>query len=177
MVPICGCLFQYDYNKRREREDADGVVGGSGWHTVHSSGILQGKQQKCHRPWCPAGCPPPPGVRHKAVPELEACCGESGGGVGLRHGGGGGGTGRLVWVVGGRTGWVKTGTTGTTLTLYLERSYSIERRNANKFSAPLQRRAAPGKKERRVRSTAAHPALRTAEHGEGGSEGREKSLC
>lgn len=121
----------------------------------------------------PSGLPTTPGVRHKAVPELEACCGESGGGVGLRHGG----TGRLVWVVGGRTGWVKTGTTGTTLTLYLDRSYSIERRNANKFSAPLQRRAASGKKECRVRSTAAHPALHTAEHGEEGSEGREKSLC
>lgn len=73
---------------------------------------------------------------------------------------------------------MKTGSTGMTLTLYLERSYSIERRNANKFSAPLQRRAASGKKELRVRSIATHPALHTAENKrEERNQGGEKSLC
>ena len=27
-------------------------------YTVHSSGILEEKQQKCHRHWCSAGRPP-----------------------------------------------------------------------------------------------------------------------
>lgn len=71
----------------------------------------------------------------------------------------------------------ETGTTGITLTLYLERSYSIERRNANKFSAPLQRRAASGKKQLRVRSIGTDPALHTAENGKERNKGGEKSLC
>lgn len=58
-----------------------------------------------------------------------------------------------------------TGTTGTTLTLYLERSDSIERRNTNRLSAPLQHPAASGKRQLRIRSIGADPALHTAENG------------
>ena len=71
----------------------------------------------------------------------------------------------------------ETGTTGTTLTLYLERSYSNERRNANRLSAPLQRQAASGKKQLRVRSSATHSASHTAENRKENNNGGEKSLC
>lgn len=48
----------------------------------------------------------------------------------------------LVWRGGGHRGY----RWATGVIQYLERSDSIERRNANKFSAPLDRGAAPGKK-------------------------------
>lgn len=91
-----------------------GGVGGGGWIT-HGAQQWEsaGEAAEMSQALVPSGSPTTPGVRHKAVPELEARCGESGGGVGLRHGGGGGGQGGWCGEVGGgRAGWVKTGTTG-----------------------------------------------------------------
>lgn len=72
--------------------------------------------------------------------------------------------------------WGRTQTTGMTLTLYLERSYSIERRKANRFSAPLRRRAASGEKQLMVRSIGTDPALHTAENGKEKKRGRRKVI-
>lgn len=55
----------------------------------------------------------------------------------------------------------ESGSTGMTLTLYLERSYSTESRNANRFSAPLQRQAA--RRERAQRQEHGHTSTQQKE--------------
>lgn len=66
------------------------------------------------------------------------------------------------WEICGGAGWVRLGATGLTLTVYLERSYSILRRKANKLSAPLEQEAAAREKQPGVRSIVTHPEWDTA---------------
>lgn len=73
------------------------------------------------------------------------------GGVGYKEGGG---------ALCGEAGWVRSGPRGS-LTVYLERSDSIERRKANKLSAPLKQEAEAREKEPTVRSTVTHPTVHT----------------